>query len=259
MTIGIFDSGFGGLTVFKAISEAFPNRRIVYFGDTARFPYGTKSTITVVRYALENTQFLVDQGAELVVVACNTATACALHKLQQSFAIPVIGVIEGAVQTAVDLTRTGRIGVIATNRTIEQNSYQKAILERYKDVEVFSYACPLLVSAIEDGSVPHAIVQSILSHYLQPLKERSVDTLILGCTHFPLVSFLIEKEMGTHVHIVDPAVAIAKSLSRQIQNDSTIIPEHAFFVSDDPARFKKIGEIFLGQKMQSISFVKSPS
>ncbi len=255
MAIGIFDSGVGGLTVFKSLSETFPQTSIIYFGDTARFPYGTKSEATVARYAIENTQFLIDQGAKAIVVACNTATASALPQLQEKFSIPIVGVIEGAAQRAVEISTNGRIGVIGTSRTVKSGSYQKAILQRMQEAEVFSYACPLLVAAIEDGALPQQIVQSILAHYLRPLKRLKIDTLILGCTHYPLMRTQIELEMGEQVQIIDPAQLCAKSLISHIHDVDGSSPEYRFFVSDDPPRFRKLGQLFLKEKMGKVVYI----
>jgi glutamate racemase len=247
MSIGIFDSGVGGLTVLRAISEKFPQANIIYLGDTARFPYGTKTTATVQRFAIDNTQFLIDQGAQTVVVACNTATATALSTLRQKFSIPIIGVIDGAVQEALQLSKTGRIGVIATNRTIKLKSYQKALLQKRQSVEVFAYPCPLLVAAIEDGRLPDPLLQSIVAHYLQPFKEQQIDTLILGCTHFPLVRAQIEAYLGPGVTVIDPAQSCMRDLPHPPPSQEA---DYRFFVSDDADRFKKVGRLFLGRNLQ---------
>jgi glutamate racemase len=256
MTIGIFDSGIGGLTVFKAISEAFPSSNLIYFGDTARFPYGTKSKTKVIEYACENTEFLLRQGAEIIVIACNTATAAALPTLKKKFSRPIVGVIEGAVLGAVTTSRNGRIGVIATNRTVQENSYEEAICSQKKNAQVFSYPCPLLVSAIEEGNLPHAIITALLTHYLSRLKDHEIDTLILGCTHYPILKEEIKREMGPLVQIIDPAMLCIESIRPYIPKGSQTSPIHRFFVSDDPCRFKQLGQLFLGQDIHSIEVKK---
>ena len=208
--IGVFDSGIGGLTVVKALIEKTHSLSLVYLGDTARFPYGTKSAATIVRYAIENTSFLIDQGAQIIIVACNTATAVALPCLQSLFSIPVYGVIEPAALRAVKLTKNGNIGVIGTNRTIKTRSYTKAILRLLPEAQVTALACPLLVSLIEDGCPTVEIKKLIVREYLRPLLGKNIDTLLLGCTHYPLIESLIQEELGNAVTIVDPAKTCAE-------------------------------------------------
>lgn len=251
--IGVFDSGLGGLTVVKALLAKTPDLPIVYFGDTARFPYGTKSAETVVKYAHENTQFLIDQGAQVIVVACNTATATALKSLQTAFPIPVFGVIEPAAKQAVEATKSGRIGVIATTRTIKTQSYTEAIFHHLPSANVTAIACPLLVSMIEDDCPSEEAKRLVIHEYLKPLKENHIDTLLLGCTHYPLLEPLIREEMGPHVTIVDPAQSCAALVATSLPPLPTNIPpHHRFFASDDTNRFQVIGETFLGIKIPKV-------
>jgi glutamate racemase len=251
--IGVFDSGLGGLTVVKALLAKTPGLPIVYFGDTARFPYGTKSAETIVKYAHENTQFLIDQGAQVIVVACNTATATALKSLQSSFTIPVFGVIEPAAKQAAEATKSGRIGVIATTRTIKTQSYTQSILQYLPNAHVTAIACPLLVSMIEDDCPSEEARRLVVREYLKPLKENGVDTLLLGCTHYPLLEPLIRKEMGPNVVIVDPAQSCAALVATSLPTiPSQTPPHHRFFASDDTDRFQVVGESFLGIKIPKV-------
>lgn len=252
--IGVFDSGLGGLTVVKALIEKAPELSLIYFGDTARFPYGTKSAETVVTYAVENTSFLIDQGATVIVVACNTATAVALPYLQSYFSVPVYGVIEPAAARAAAVTKSGQIGVIGTSRTIKSQSYTQAILRHLPKARVTALACPLLVSLIEDGAPSEDIKRLIVREYLRPLQHLSIDTLLLGCTHYPLIETAITEELGPDVAIVDPAQTcaeiVASTLSLHGYEDRQ--PTHQFFVSDDTARFTAVGEAFLGIPMGTV-------
>lgn len=251
--VGIFDSGVGGLSVVKALRKVLAQTSFVYFGDTARFPYGGKSPATICRYAVENTQFLISKGAEVIVVGCNTATSVALPTLQKSFSLPIFGVIEPAAKKASTLTKTGRIGVIGTARTIKSKSYTKAIHSLLPEAEVFSHPCPLLVSIIEEGSPSKEIERLVVREYLRPLKQRNIDTLLLGCTHYALLTPLIQEELGADVAIIDPAETVAEAVSRALSLVSQKNPSCRFFASDDPSRFKRIGEVFLGMKMGSVS------
>jgi glutamate racemase len=251
--IGIFDSGLGGLTVVKALIEKNPSLSLVYFGDTARFPYGTKSADTIIRYALENTSFLIEKGAQSIIIACNTATAVALPYLQSHFSIPIYGVIEPAAQRAVELSPTGHIGVIGTSRTIKTRSYTKTILTLRPDATVTARACPLLVSLIEEGAPSEEIKKLIVREYLLPLRQKKIDTLLLGCTHYPLVESLIKEELGPEVLIVDPAKTCAEIVSAKLPpQHNALPPSYQFFASDDTARFRAIGEAFLGMKIGKV-------
>jgi glutamate racemase len=251
--IGVFDSGLGGLTVVKALTEKSPELSLVYFGDTARFPYGTKSAETVIKYAIENTSFLLSQGAHAIVVACNTATAVALTRLQNLFSCPVYGVIEPAARRAVEETKTGSIGVIGTRRTIQTQSYTHAIHRLLPEARVTALACPLLVSLIEEGCPSEEIRRLVVREYLIPLKQQNIDTLLLGCTHYPLIQSLIQEEMGNSVAIVDPAQACAEVVAASLpQHRRASLSELRFFASDDTSRFKTVGEAFLGVQIEKV-------
>jgi glutamate racemase len=253
--IGVFDSGIGGLTVLHQIIETLPRENTVYLGDTARAPYGTKSVETVLRYSFENSQFLVDKGVKMVVVACNTSTAIALDRLQTQLTIPVVGVIEPGVRRAVKSTKNRRVGVIGTEATIQSGAYTRALRAADARIEVYSRACPLFVPLVEEGWTDNAVVEMTVKAYLGSLKQSGIDTLILGCTHYPLLKKAIRKFMGANVRLVDSAeetakgveqVLTARALERKAGKSG-----HSFFVTDAPDRFIKVGRRFLGEKVES--------
>ena len=253
--IGVFDSGIGGLTVLQKIIETLPKENTVYLGDTARAPYGTKSVETVLRYSFENTEFLVQKGVKAVVVACNTSTAIALTRLRDSLSIPAIGVIEAGVRRAINSTKNNKVGVIGTETTIQSGAYTRALKEADAGVEVYSRACPLFVPLVEEGWTDNEVVEMTVKVYLGSLKQSGIDTLILGCTHYPLLKKVIRKFMGSNVRLVDSAEETAKEVESALKqgvltrkNSKAI---HSFFVTDAPDRFIKVGRRFLGEKVES--------
>jgi glutamate racemase len=253
--IGVFDSGIGGLTVLQKIMETLPTENTVYLGDTARAPYGTKSVATVLRYSFENTEFLLQKDVKAVVVACNTSTAIALTRLRDEFLIPVIGVIEPGVRRALQSTRNYRVGVIGTEATIQSGAYTRALKEADSAVEVYSRACPLFVPLVEEGWTDNDVVAMTVKAYLGSLRESGIDTLILGCTHYPLLKKAIGKFMGSGVRLVDSAEETAKEVKSVLKKGALAKRSHpsvhSFFVTDDPARFIKVGRRFLGEKVES--------
>ena len=243
--IGIFDSGIGGLTVVRAVMDALPGYDIVYFGDTARTPYGTKSGETVIAYSLQNTDFLIKQGAKLIVMACNTASSVATEALKQKFDIPIHEVITPAVKCALAVTRKSAIGVIGTRATISSGIYEKKIKEEKPDARVFSAACPLLVPLVEEGWLKKPETRMIVKKYLHPLKMKQIDTLILGCTHYPLLKPIIQHKIGKQTHIIDSSTAIADEIKLFLSSTPKIdrllskSGTSKFFVSDLTPQFKK--------------------
>ena len=262
LPIGIFDSGVGGLTVVRQIHRVLPREDLVYLGDTARVPYGTKSPGTVVRFACEDTQFLVQQHVKAVVVACNTASAWALPALEQKFDIPVSGVIIPGVQAALSRTRNHRIGVIGTATTIRSQAYSRAILACDDSTKVFAGACPLLVPLVEEGWTHHKITSEILRVYLSPLLRRRIDTLVLGCTHYPLLKDAIRAVAGKGIALVDSAESCARFLGERLKavgllskgrrRAGTIQP----FVTDEVERFDELARRFLGFRTERPSKVE---
>jgi glutamate racemase len=253
--IGLFDSGIGGLTVLQKIIEILPRENTVYLGDTARAPYGTKSVETVLRYSFENSDFLVEKDVKLVVVACNTSTAIALDRLKSSLEVPVIGVIEPGVRKALSKSRNRKIGVIGTEATIQSSAYTKALRAADVKVEVYSRACPLFVPLVEEGWTDNDVVEMTVKAYLGSLKQSGIDTLILGCTHYPLLRKAIRKLLGDGVYLVDSAEEIANEVSTILKKESLARRNgkgtHSFFVTDAPDRFVKVGQRFLGEKVES--------
>lgn len=259
-SIGMFDSGLGGLTVMRQLLKAAPLENFVYYGDTARLPYGEKSRKTIIRYSLENAGFLLTQHIKLLVVACSTASSLALEALQQQLEIPVIGMIEPGAESALHATKSGRIAVLGTKGTIKSEAYKSAILERNPDASVTSIACPLFVPLVEEHFLDHPATRLIVQEYLKPLKAQQVDTVLLGCTHYPLLKELISVELGDDVLVIDPAKACAAKVLATLDRLNLRMPEgqlvktleHRFFVSDDPRKFQLMGEVFLGRRISCV-------
>jgi glutamate racemase len=253
--IGVFDSGIGGLTVLHEIILALPKENTVYLGDTARAPYGTKSVETVLRYSFENCEFLVEKDVKLVVVACNTSTAIALDQLRNELSVPVLGVIEPGVRRAVKSTKNNKIGVIGTEATIQSGAYTRALKAANLETEVYSRACPLFVPLVEEGWTENEVVETTTKAYLGSLKQSGIDTLILGCTHYPLLKRAIRKFMGSGVRLVDSAEETAKEVESMLRKRAiarrTGKGAHSFFVTDAPDRFIRVGRRFLGEKVES--------
>ena len=255
--IGIFDSGVGGLTVADKIEKILPHEDMVYFGDTARVPYGTKSKETVTRFSVENVEFLMTHNVKLVVVACNTASSLSLDFLKRCFRVPVIGVISPGARGAVSRTRNNRIGVIGTSATVSSGAYERAIKKLNPRAAVFAQDCPLFVPLVEEGWNERDVAATIAGIYLKPLKAKKIDTLILGCTHYPMLKDIIKKTIGANVFLVDSAAEVARE-ARDLLDASGLLNvsgrngRQKFFVSDEPARFVKMGEKFLKRKIACV-------
>lgn len=253
--IGVFDSGIGGLTVVKAILDLLPNEPLIYLGDTARTPYGTKSAEVVCRYSFENTEFLVSRGVKLLVVACNTSSAVALEALRGRYEVPVIGVVEPGAEAAATVTRNGRIGIIGTEATIRSGCYTRALRRVRPDSEVYTRACPLFVPLAEEGWVDNEVARSAAELYLSSMRKSGIDTLVLGCTHYPLLAGVIQETMGAQVILVDSATATANAVRATLERDGLLSDRASgspsFFVTDSPDRFVKVGSRFLGTSIDS--------
>jgi glutamate racemase len=253
--IGVFDSGVGGLTVAQQLTQALPREHLIYFGDTARYPYGTKSAETVRAYALENAEFLVDKGIKMLVVACNTVAAVALDLLRSRFDIPVIGVVEPGAAAAVRATRGRKVGVIGTEGTISSGAYTRALRALQPSLEIYTRACPLFVPLAEEGWVDNDVARRVASLYLNSLKRSGIDTLVLGCTHYPLLADVIQAVVGEGVRLVDSARTTAVAAGRELRHLGLArrsgTGSVTFFVSDVPDRFIKVGSRFMGQKVES--------
>lgn len=257
--IGIFDSGVGGLTVVDQVVKRLPGESIIYFGDTARVPYGPKSPETVQRYSREAAAFLLSQHVKAIVVACNTATAHAAAMLRETLPVPVIGVIEPGATAAVNATRSKRVGVIGTAGTIASGAYDLAVRARLPDARIYAQPCPLFVPIVEEGWAKHEAARLIATEYLTPIREQDIDVLVLGCTHYPLLRNLIGDIMGPGVKLVDSAEQTAIELQRVlVQNDlcsRSRAGVHRFAASDSPLRFRHVARHFLGEVVQDVELI----
>lgn len=259
--IGIFDSGIGGLTVVGRVGKILPNENVVYFGDTARVPYGTKSKETVTRFSVENAEFLMRHDVKLIIIACNTASSLSLEFLKRCFRVPILGVIEPGARAAARYTRTNRIGVIGTSATIASGSYERSITRLRSGKHIFSQSCPLFVPIVEEGWAGTKIARDIASIYLKSLRSKNIDTLILGCTHYPLLKGVIGKIMGEGTRLVDSAEEVAREAKDILEangliNNSGRPGKYKFFVSDEPPRFIRMAEKFLKRKIKCTKYPK---
>jgi len=259
--IGIFDSGVGGLTVFRAIEQRLPNESLIYLGDTARIPYGVRSPATIERYAYECASFVQSRGVKAIVIACNTASALAASYLRSRFELPITGVIRPGSRRAVEKTRNGRIGVIATEATIGSGAYERAILAIRSGLEITSRACPLFVPLAEEGWLNHSVTRQVAEEYLAELRSSGVDTLVLGCTHYPILRPVIEQTMGDHISYVDSGEAVAIEVAKLLEERGLIRSDQQprveeFYVTDSADRFRRVAELFLGRPLESVATVK---
>jgi glutamate racemase len=258
--LGVFDSGIGGLTVARALFERLPHESVIYFGDTARVPYGPKSPDTVRRYAGEILAYLLGRGVKALVVACNTISAHALDYLRARSSVPLVGVIEPGASAAAHATRAGKVGVIGTAGTIASGAYERAIKALLPEAVVCAQPCPLLVPLVEEGWFDHPATELIARHYLEPLVRAGVDVLVLGCTHYPLLKPLLARVLGPQVTLVDSAEETAKAVAHVIEENGLAAPEgarsvHRFVVSDDEPHFRRVGARFLGSRLQHVEVV----
>jgi glutamate racemase len=255
--IGVFDSGMGGLTVVREMMSQLPNESIIYFGDTARVPYGPKSPDTVLRYSREITSFLKGEGVKVLVVACNTATAHALPALRREFDMPIVGVIEPGARAAAAVTKTKRVGVIGTAGTIKSKAYEKEIRKILPDVEVTAQACALFVPLVEEGWLDSEVTRAVARNYLAPIVSAEVDTLVLGCTHYPLMKTVIGNVVGREVRLIDSAHETARQAgeilrAHGLENGTPDGARYRFIASDAPDTFLGLGERFLGSPIDRV-------
>ena len=260
--IGIFDSGIGGLTVVKAVQAALPSEHIIYFGDTARVPYGTKSQVTIRKYASEDTAILMRYQPKLIIVACNTVSALALDIVEKSCGnIPVIGVLKAGAELAVQVTRNNRIGVIGTQATVSSNAYARAINQLNGEIEILSQACPLFVPFAEEGFIDHPATKLIAGEYLAELRNQGIDTLVLGCTHYPILRRVIAKTLGPDIRIIDSAEAVALRTKELLSesgrlNTSRKTAAPHLLVSDLPQKFSMLYQLFMGSELPDVELVE---
>lgn len=255
--IGVFDSGIGGLTVVRALMRRLPHENLVYFGDTARVPYGPKSTQVIREYSAQDTDFLVGHGVKMIVVACNTVSSVALDVVQKHAKVPVVGVILPGAKSAALATTKKRVGVIGTIGTISSNAYANAIRQFDASVEVIGQACPLFVPLAEEGWIDHKATELIAREYLFPLKLQKIDTLVLGCTHYPILKDTIARVLNGGVRLIDSGEAAAEEVEdvlvqHEFRNSSSDNAHVEFYVSDIPHKFAEVGERFLGQRLGKV-------
>jgi len=261
--IGVFDSGVGGLTVVKELNRLLPNEKIIYFGDTGRVPYGNKSKETIIHYSLQVAYFLMKKKIKMLVVACNTASSVSLPTLKRHFHIPIIGVIEPGAKTAIETTQTYNVGVIGTLGTVKSNAYKKALKKIKSKVNVYQHPCPLFVHLAEDGWNKNRIAQMISNEYLKSFKGKDIDSLILGCTHYPLLKDVIQTSVGKKVELIDSGKETAKEV-KKILDKKHMLNKHKmseknhsiFYVSDFPHKFKEVSQRFLSKELNHVHKVK---
>ena len=259
--IGVLDSGIGGLTVLREIWKAVPGESTVYFGDNSRSPYGTKSRSTIIRYSLQNLKFLESKDVKMIVIACNTASAYAYEELKARANVPVVEVVTPGADVACKATKNGRIGIIATKGTISTGVYKAAVEKRaeelgIKNIEIFEQACPLFVSLAEEGWWDTEVTRLTAEEYLRPLKEAGIDTLVMACTHYPLLSKVIKEVMGDGVVLVNTGEATAKVVKELLSSEGTASsdnksPVREFYTSDEPELFEQVATPFLGEGLPS--------
>jgi glutamate racemase len=260
-SLGVFDSGIGGLTVVKEIMKLLPNENIIYFGDTARLPYGPKSEKTIIEYSIEITNFLISKDIKMLIVACNTASSVALGHLKHKFDLPIIGVIEPGASAAAHTTKNKKIGVIGTYATVRSNMYSKEIKKVDPAISVTSKPCPLFVPLVEEGWLDHRVTRLVANEYLEGFANNGIDTLVLGCTHYPLIKNIIQDTVGRNIQLVDSAESTAKEISDMLQkkklfNKTEQRPNYQFYVSDLPHKFDEVGTMFLGKKLERVTKVE---
>lgn len=262
LAIGVFDSGVGGLTVFKALRKELPREKLLYFGDTARLPYGTKSKASVTRFSLEIARFLEKRGIKMLVVACNTATSLALDALKRNLDIPVVGVIRPAVRAAAKATKTGIIGVIGTEATVASGAYQKALSSIVVGERIIARACPLFVPLVEEGWWDGPVTRAVAEEYLKPLKRSKMDAMILGCTHYPLLAPLLQRVVGSRVRLIDSCRETALEARSVLAERGLLVAsgrgKDAFFVTDGAERIKRLARRFLGRGTPRVAVVRLP-
>jgi len=256
--IGLFDSGFGGLTVMREVVRLLPQENLIYLGDTARLPYGNKSPQTVLEYALENASFLLEKKIKLLMIPCHTACSHAFDTLQDRLSIPVIGVVQPGLELLLEKTLSNRVAILATPSTIGSELYQNLIRAKRPHIEVHSVACPLFVPLVEEGFYNHPSAALIAEAYLSPLFKKGIDAALLACTHYPLMRSVIQQVLGPKVQLIEPAESCAfqaknyLALHHQLnmQNNK---PSYEFYVSDDPEKFRRLGKIFFGTEIQNVT------
>ena len=257
--IGIFDSGIGGMTVARAVEQLLPEYSLVYYGDIARTPYGPKNPRTIIDYSISNTEFLLEKGAEVIIIACNTASSVATQTLREHFQVPIIEVVTPAARQAIETSQNGRIGVIGTRATVKSGIYQQTITAERADFKVYSEHCPLLVPLVEENWLNKRETKMILRRYLHPLKDKQIDTLVLGCTHYPLLKELIQPRIGKRVTLIDSSIETAHYVKKFLQRSPDLLSSqgksqatHNYYVSDCTETAMKVAERIFSRPMELI-------
>ena len=263
LPIGIFDSGAGGLTVLKAINKLLPNENIIYLGDGARLPYGNKSRETIIRYTIESSRFLSEKKIKLLIVACHTASSIALDALTERLSLPILGMVIPCLPDLLSSLKTNKIAILGTQATVSSRIYQNALEEQYPASSIVTIACPLFVPLVEEDLIETPMTRESIKHYLQPLKEQNITTVLLACTHYPLLQNVIQDYLGEQCLLIDPAFSCAKAAKSILENSDllnhkTQTGSTAFYTTDDPEKFKQLGERFLGSPIKSIEKVNLP-
>jgi len=259
-SIGIFDSGLGGLTVLRAVHELMPKENLIYFGDSGRAPYGTKSKETIIKYTFQDIELLLAHDVKMIVIACNTASACAIEAVREFYKIPIVEVIEPGAMAAAKVTKSGRIGIIGTPATVSSGVYEKNLKKILPDCTCVSIACPMFVPLVEEGLWDGEIAEKIVEHYLSEIKSFNVDSLVLGCTHYPLIAPVIGAFMGENITMVNSALEVARAVQNTLIDNDLIGDNDGmmeFFTSDSVQKFKSLGELFLGEPLESVNVMKS--
>lgn len=252
--IGVFDSGLGGLTAVKEIMSLFPDESIVYFGDTGRVPYGTRSKDTILKYTYDDINFLLSCDVKMIVIACGTASSAALPEIKTEFDVPIYGVVDSGAYEAARVTKNNKIGIIGTTATIKSGAYKKYLAQYNPEVETYEQACPLFVPLVENGHFNTVVTKLVVEEYLKDIKEAGVDTLIMGCTHYPLLKSAIAEYMGDGVTLISPGEEVAKFLRKKINSDNAHSnvrdkDQYSYYVSDSIESFEELGSIFLETKI----------
>ncbi len=257
--IGIFDSGIGGMTVARAVEQCLPDYSLVYYGDIAHTPYGPKSPATITNYSIKNTEFLLEKGAEIIIIACNSASSVATRTLREQFNVPIIEVISPAASKAIDCSKNGRIGIIGTKATVKSNIYTEKITTVRPDYKVYSQPCPLLVPLVEENWLNRRETKMILRRYLHPLKEKQIDTLVLGCTHYPLLKKLIQARIGKRVTLIDSSIETANFIKTFLKKNPETVNKngdkqvsHTYYVSDRTETACKVADRIFSRPMELI-------
>jgi glutamate racemase len=261
--IGLFDSGVGGLTIMRELAAQLPNEHLIYLGDTARLPYGNKSPEAILRFAIDNSAFLLEQNIKLLIISCHTASSHAFHALKDSLPIPVLGVTEPGVQSLLRATRTKRVAVLGTAATIASGIYQSLIKLQDPNTQIFAISCPLFVPLVEEGLQDHQAAKLIAEHYLSSLRSQNIDAVLLACTHYPLLRATIQEVLGPSIQLVEPASSCAiqaKQLltSLNLLNEVNRSPKYRFFASDDPEKFQHLAKIFFPHPIPHVFLRKLP-